>query len=144
MLMYWMVCWPLLSTVWGNRRPLTVFSSCSSCSSSLLLLLLLLSTSIHLSEIVWLGSTTLQSISSFVVSQEAWVPRRWRWAMKLAEMMRTTEATRAVTRMGVELAWARRDPHRVSGAPDLIVASASKTLSMCQGSEMRVDCLKIK
>ena len=64
--------------------------------------------------------------------------------MKPAETTRATEATQAVTTKAVELARARRDPHRVSGAPDPIVASASKTPSMGQGSEMRVDRLKIK
>jgi len=65
--------------------------------------------------------------------------------MKPAEMTRMVEAARAETTTGVELARARRDPQHVSGAPDPIAASASKTPSMGQGSERsnRVDLYKI-
>ena len=64
--------------------------------------------------------------------------------MKLAETTRATEATQAVTTKAVELARVRRDPHHVLGVPDPIAASTSKTLSMGQGSETRVDRLEIK
>ena len=114
-----------------------MFSSCS-CS----LFLLLLSTSIRSSAIVGLGSTT--SISSFVVSRNTWAPRSRRWAMKPTDVTKTTEAKRAVMMTVVELARERRDPHCVLGAPDPIAASASKTPSMGQGSEMRVHRLEIK
>jgi len=64
--------------------------------------------------------------------------------MKPTEMTKTTEAKRAVMTTVVELARERRDPHRVLGAPDPIAASASKTPSMGQGSETRVNRLEIK